>query len=299
MRFILDLVEEQPHEYFKRFAAALVRLGRAEVQMQPELLDVLQRSTASDVAMLAGLMKAFNSRNPLVKVSFAFDDLNRAFGVQSSYPFWAKEHMLRGYMTSREQASNLYHLLRSVVVSHVAGDVVELGCHEGVTAVVLQKTLDEHASDKRLHVFDSFQGLPAPGTEDLRDGVPATEAGALAVGEDRLRRTFEKYGARLPEIHKGWFSDTLAAGLPSAIAFAHLDGDLYASTKVSLEHVYPRLSRGAVVVVDDYHDPALLPSTWSLFPGVKQACDEFLADKPEKMQPLLAGDECHACFAKA
>lgn len=46
--------------------------------------------------------------------------------------------------------------------------------HEGVTAVVWQKTLDEHASDNRLHVFDSFQGLPAPGTEDLRDGVPDT-----------------------------------------------------------------------------------------------------------------------------
>ncbi len=299
MRFILDLVEEEPHAYFKRFAAALTRLGRAEVQMQPELLEVLQRSTPGDVAMLAGLMKAFNARNPLIKVSFAFDDLNRAFAVSSSYPFWAKEHMLRGYMTSREQATNLYHLLRSVVVSQVPGDVVELGCHEGITAVVLQKTLDEHASDQRLHVFDSFEGLPAPGVEDWRDGVPATEAGALAVGEERVRRTFEKYGARVPEIHKGWFNDTLATELPARIAFAHLDGDLYASTKVSLEYVYPRLSRGAVVVVDDYHDPDLLPSTWSLFPGVKRACDEFLADKPETMQPLLAGHECHAYFAKA
>lgn len=266
--------------------------------MHPALFDFLQRATPADFAMLAGLMKDFNATNPLVKVSFAYDDLNREFDVKSSYPFWAKENMLRGYMTSREQACNLYHLLRSVVVASVPGDVVELGCHEGVTAVLLQKTLDEQGSDKRLHVFDSFEGLPASGSQDLRDGVPATQAGALAVTQESVLRTFATHDARPPEIHKGWFEDTLAGGLPAQVAFAHLDGDLYSSTKVGLEHVYPRLSRGSVVVIDDYHDPQRLPTKWSLFPGVKKACDEFFADKPEKMQPLLAGHECHGYFMK-
>ncbi len=201
-------------------------------------------------------------------------------------------------MTSREQACNLYHLLRSVTVAAVPGDVVELGCHEGVTAVLLQRTLDELGSDKRLHVFDSFAGLPPSTSEDFRDGAPATQAGALAVTEESVRRTFARFGVKPPEIHKGWFEDTLPVSLPARVAFAHLDGDLYSSTLTGLQQVYPRLSRGAVVVLDDYHDPERLPSRWSLFPGVKQACDEFLADKPERVVPLLAGHECHGFFTK-
>ena len=54
-----------------------------------------------------------------------------------------------------------------------------------------------------------------------------------------------------------------------------MDGDFYTSVRESLEHVYPRLSKGAVVVVDDYCDPAVNPVYESL-PGVKRACDDFL-----------------------
>jgi O-methyltransferase len=65
----------------------------------------------------------------------------------------------------------------------------------------------------------------------------------------------------------------------------------------SLEHVYPRLSRGAVVVVDDYCDPSVLERN-NILPGAKKACDEFLAGKPEKMTVLIAGPEAHAYFRK-
>jgi O-methyltransferase len=298
MRFILDLVQDAPLDYCRRFLAGLRRLGRSEVEMAPDLFAVVQQLSPPELDELAASMRAFNARNPLLKVSFSFDALNDAFDIRSSYPFWAKERMLSGYMTSIEQAMNLYHLLRATVVAGVPGEVVELGCHEGITAVLLQQTLDELASDKRLHVFDSFAGLPAPTAEDARGGAPATQAGALAVSEDSVRRTFARHQVRPPEIHKGWFDKTLPASLPAAVAFAHLDGDLYSSTLTGLEHVYPRLAPGAVVVLDDYHDPERLPTRWSLFPGVKQACDEFLADKPERVQPLLGGHECHGFFSK-
>jgi O-methyltransferase len=298
MRFILELAQEGAADYWRHFAAALRRMGRREIEMDADLFDHLQRMTRADFEALAARIARFNARNPLVKLSFAFDALNAEFGVKDSYPFWAKENMLRGYMTSREQACNLYHLLRSTVVARVPGDVVELGCHEGLTAALLQRTLDEQGSDKRLHVFDSFAGLPPSTAEDFRDGAPATAAGALAVSEESVRRTFARFGVRPPEIHKGWFEDTLPAGLPERVAFAHLDGDLYSSTLTGLREVYPRLSPGSVVVLDDYHDPEQLPSRWSLFPGVKQACDEFLADKPERVTPLVAGHECHGYFMK-
>lgn len=298
MRFILELAQEGAADYWRHFSAALKRMGRREIAIDDAWFAQLQGMSRDDLAKLADRMKAFNATNPIVKLSFSFDALNSEFGVKDSYPFWAKENMLRGYMTSREQASNLYHLLRSTVVAKVPGDVVELGCHEGLTAVLLQKALDEQGSDKRLHVFDSFAGLPPSTSEDFRDGSPATAAGALAVSEESVRRTFARFGVRAPEIHKGWFDDTLPTGLPAKVAFAHLDGDLYSSTMTGLREVYPRLSPGSVVVLDDYHDPSALPSRWSLFPGVKQACDEFLADKPERVIPLVAGHECHGYFMK-
>ena len=72
---------------------------------------------------------------------------------------------------------------------------------------------------------------------------------------------------------------------------------MYSSIMESLQGVYPRLSKGAVVVIDDYCDPAI-HNVNNLCPGVKQACDEFFADKPEKPAVLLAGCETHAYFRR-
>ena len=103
---------------------------------------------------------------------------------------------------------------------------------------------------------------------------------------------------RAPEYFFRRFNETLPDGLPERIAFAHLDGDYYDSIKVSIEHVYPRLSCGAICLVDDYNDPAVNPRGWNLLPGAKKACDEFFADKPEKLVPIYAGRFSHAFFRK-
>jgi len=68
---------------------------------------------------------------------------------------------------------------------------------------------------------------------------------------------------------------------------------------VSLEHVYPRLSRGAICVIDDYADPDAYPEAWNKLPGVKQACDEFFADKPEKVSFIYSADMSHGYFRKS
>lgn len=199
-----------------------------------------------------------------------------------------------GLMTNVEQRMNLYHLASQVLAYGVPGDFVELGCHAGQSAVLMQRVIEHMAPERRLHVYDSFEGLPALAEED---GDTPFEAGQLAVGEERLLASFDRYELRRPEVHAGWFDDTLPGGLPETIAFAHLDGDLYDSIRVSLEHVYPRLSVGAVCLVDDYCDPALQDDE-DHCPGVKRACDEFLADKPESVSVLYAGGFTHGFFRK-
>ena len=129
--------------------------------------------------------------------------------------------------------------------------------------------------------------------------------------------TFNRWNLKLPKIHAGWFKDTLPEKIPQEICFAHLEGDLYTSIIESLTGVYPRLKKGAVVVIDDYYDEKIHPEIEdalnrnlynkhfgiqttipNLLPGVKQACDEFFKDKPEQIIVLIAGCERHVFFRK-
>lgn len=195
-----------------------------------------------------------------------------------------------GGMTSVEQRMNMFHLVESTLFHNVPGDIVELGCHTGMSAVVFQKVIDNCGENRTLHVYDSFEGLPEVKAED--EGT-CFRSGGMATSERELIRNFESLGLKLPVIHKGWFDDTLPTELPKEISFAHLDGDLYDSIAVSLEHVYPRLSKGAVCLIDDYSDNKVFDSIEQA-PGVKKACDEFFADKPETVSLLYGGfDSTH------
>lgn len=205
----------------------------------------------------------------------------------------SKPNMLKGYMISVEQAINIYHLLNQVVLMKVPGDIVELGCYEGTTAIILQKTLAQMNSERLLHVYDSFEGLP----EALECDGPTFKQGALKTSQERLLQNFKDHNTKPPIIHPGFFADTLPSQLPEKIAFAHLDGDFYSSIKESLENIYPRLSPNAVVLIDDYCDPSI-HNVNNILPGVKKACDEFFQDKPEKMAVLIAGCESHGYFRK-
>ena len=180
-----------------------------------------------------------------------------------------------GPMFEPPRLIGLYHLLSQVLAYDVVGEVVELGCHAGQSAVLLREILDHHRSEKLLHVYDSFQGLPPPQIED---------AGARFVGgdmratEDELLQKFVDLDLTPPLVHAGWFSDTLPAELPAQICFAQLDCDFYASVTASLTAVYPRLTRGGIMVIDDYG--------WEGLPGATRAVDDFVATTPETLNDL-------------
>lgn len=239
---------------------------------------------------LMTLIKLFNRKNPFFELSFKNHSYNQQFRKKLGL---TKQNMLKGNMLSVEQAMNIYHLLVQVLLLNVPGEVVEVGCYEGTTALVMQKTLDQYQSNKILHVYDSFQGLPSTAAID----GTRFQQGSLHASLKKLEDNFNQHHARLPQIHAGWFKDTLPRELPEKIAFAHLDGDLYSSIKESLTFVYPRLSPNAIVVIDDYCDPTVHDIN-NILPGVKKACDEFFKDKPEQIEVLIAGCEAHSFFRK-
>jgi O-methyltransferase len=192
-----------------------------------------------------------------------------------------------GYMTNVEVRMNLYHLVSQVLAYEVKGEFIELGTFVGHTAVLLAKVLeDEGGGARKLHVYDTFTPL-------------WNEPDPLGT----LRANFAKYDLTAPEIHQGWFDDTLPTQLPERISFVHVDcgwgTDPVAHGEVikkAMERVYPRMSKGAICSLIDYGDPSELPDNQN--PGVKPAIDAFLADKPERISVLFAAEYGHAYFRK-
>jgi O-methyltransferase len=190
-------------------------------------------------------------------------------------------------MSDPERIVDLTHALVTVLDEGVPGDVVELGCNRGRTSVVLQMVMEASDPGRTLHLYDSFEGLPEPSSRDGRDGVFVLGRGDCLAAECEVRTLFHQHGLRTPVIHAGWFSDTLPHDLPEQIAFAYLDADLYESTLIALRHVYPRLSEGALVVLDDYADTER-PTSWSGLPGPRAACEHFFALRPERTLAIIS-----------
>ncbi|WP_161599551.1 TylF/MycF/NovP-related O-methyltransferase [Hymenobacter nivis] len=193
-------------------------------------------------------------------------------------------------MTTVEQRINYFHLLDAVIAHQVRGDVVELGCFTGQCALLFQRVVQLYQADKTLHLFDSFE-------------TQFTLKGSV---EEELKRNFKEEGLPLPVLHKGYFQDTLPTQLPGQIAFVHIDcgfgGDAQQHKSVvqyCLEEVYPKMSVGAVCVLMDYHDRTAPGTGYDANPGVKMACDEFLATKPEQMVSLYGNHYSHGFFRKA
>jgi O-methyltransferase len=202
-----------------------------------------------------------------------------------------------GALTNVEQRINMFHLVMQVLVGGVEGDLVEFGTFRGSSAVLIQKVIELFAPGRRLHVYDTF-----------------AEAAA-----DELHKTFAGLGLAPPVVHAGDLTETLPARLPERVCFAHIDlapGDSPDAHAWSLRHglaaLYPRLAPGAVCLLADYCDPSaydrpgftlprdIVPAgPWNQCPHVKQAADEFLRDKPEKVFYLYSGNYSHGFFRRA
>lgn len=205
----------------------------------------------------------------------------------------------RGRMASVESRMNTFHLLDQVLAYGVAGDVVEIGCNSGETSVILQKLIVERDSSRVLHAFDSFQGVRGGTEED--EGV--YKPGDMSASQRGFVEGFKRLGLRLPVIHPGWVEETLPQELPGKLAFALIDLDLYEPTLYALEAVYPRLSPGGICAFGIYWDPsttcAMTKDGRYLSVGVKRACDEFFAGRPEEVSALYAGNYTMGYFRRS
>lgn len=164
--------------------------------------------------------------------------------------------------------------LELVMKNQVAGDVVELGCYMGATSVLLGQMLA--GGGKNLWLYDSFAGLPEKSQQDYSPAGEQFRSGELLASRQVVEKCFKQAGLARPRIKKAWFSELTVDDLPQEICLAFLDGDYYQSVRDSLKLVWPKLTPGAVVVVDDYANEAL--------PGAARAVDEWLLVHPAQLR---------------
>jgi len=181
--------------------------------------------------------------------------------------------LLSDQVDEREVAIILREL-ETILRNDIPGDVVEFGCYVGTTSVFLADRLK--STGKKLHLYDSFEGLPPKTSKDSSPAGLQFKTGELLATKRQLTTNLKQANVPMPRITKGWFSDLSEADIPNEIAFAFLDGDYYRSVYDPLALIWNHLASGAIIVVDDYANEAL--------PGAAKATDEWLQNHTGKLR---------------
>jgi O-methyltransferase len=181
-------------------------------------------------------------------------------------------------MTSPERVFSLARAVEHVVQNRVAGAVVECGVWRGGSMMAVALTLLRlQERDRDLHLFDTFSGMTEPGVEDVKySGRPAAAIlrrssrkakvwGVASLEEVRANVLGTQYPEERVHFVRGRVEETLPEHAPERVALLRLDTDWYASTRHELEHLYPRVASGGVVIVDDY----------GFWKGSRKAVDEY------------------------
>ncbi len=133
---------------------------------------------------------------------------------------------------------------------------------------VLATTGDEI---RKVWLFDSFAGLPKPDVKNYPQDEPDrlwTFNEYLGVSVAEVKANFERFDLldERTRFVEGWFRDTIPKAKVDSISVLRLDGDLYESNWLVLDHLYPKVSPGGFVIIDDY-----------ALPTCKAAVDDFRA----------------------
>jgi O-methyltransferase len=160
-------------------------------------------------------------------------------------------------MVGAKRVRNVRESVETVLADGIPGDLIEAGCWRGGSSILMRGVLKAYGvTDRVVFAADSFEGLPKPDAErfpaDARDtGYQAEE---LKIPLRQVRNNFERYKLYDDRVRlvKGWFSETLPTLRDRRWALIRLDGDLYESTMDGLVNLYPQLSPGGIVIIDDY-----------------------------------------------
>jgi O-methyltransferase len=205
-------------------------------------------------------------------------------------------------MTSPERICVLRQALMHVVQHEIPGDIVECGVWKGGSMMAAARTLQElGAIERNLHLFDTFDGMPEPGEKDVcfsgesaaelmsRSDQKSSLVWAYSAFEEVNRNLLSTgYPAERISFVKGKVEETIPTSAPAQIALLRLDTDWYESTYHELVHLYPRLSSGGVLIIDDY-------GYWK---GARRAVDTYISEQKLDIFLHRIDDTARICIKK-
>jgi O-methyltransferase len=196
----------------------------------------------------------------------------------------------------QETIEHSYQSVIDCLTSKIDGDFVECGVASGSQIAAFQCALkDSQVTDRIIWGFDSFEGIPMAGEFDSEQaGIGEITHNKYAPLEERLissgvtvhslesvLQNFDNWG--LPKnnlkLIKGWFQFTLESASKDIekIAVLRLDGDLYESTLICLQYLYPKVSKNGIVIIDD----------WGSLDGCRLAVKDYFKSINEKLPNMI------------
>ena len=187
-------------------------------------------------------------------------------------------------MTSPERIYALTEAVKYVIRQNIPGSIVECGVWRGGSMMAAALTLrDLGCSNRDVYLFDTFAGMPKPGAVDVdykgepampkfistQNGEESSDFCFADLSDVQAGMAGTGYDQRFVHFIKGKVEDTIPSQAPDKIALLRLDTDWYASTRHELEHLFPRLSCGGILILDDY-------GSWQ---GARKAIDEYIAQR--------------------
>ena len=225
------------------------------------------------------------------QLEMATYDLKTGMGDADPGFFPLYEHCRQYTMTSWQRLYSLHSAVRYLVNANIPGNFVECGVWRGGSMMMVALTLLALGrTDKRLYLFDTYEGLPKPdkaldvdvwgnsGLEAWQEHRKTDQSSDWAYASlEEVRANLGSTGYPMDKVFfvKGMVEETIPVKAPDNIAMLRLDTDWYSSTRHELEHLYPRLSQNGILIIDDYGH----------FLGARKATDEYFATL--NMPPLL------------
>ena len=162
-----------------------------------------------------------------------------------------KNNTLLGYDKSKSVYLNL------LKCKNLKGDLAEVGCYKGGTVKMMSLLFP----DKKIYVFDTFEGMTSSLDYDEIDGHAAGDFSDFSM--DDIKEYLKDHANVIYK--KGVFPQT-ADGLDSMFSLVHIDGDLYSTTRDSIAYFKDKMVYDGVMIFDDYG--------WHACSGVEKAVNE-------------------------
>jgi len=171
-----------------------------------------------------------------------------------------QDHPLVAFtMVGLKRLNNIHFCMSQILENNIPGDCIETGVWRGGCTILMRAILKAYGDNiRKVWVADSFEGVPAPNLERYPDDVISplhtSYYSYLSVPLKSVQNNFKKFGLLDDRVVflEGLFSKTLPGAPIDTLALLRLDGDLYESTMDALVHLYPKLSVGGYIIIDDW-----------------------------------------------